>query len=105
MNTDISDPLLKETMYRDAVNLRLLTNQDSNGYSLHTVDGTSDAITFVSPIDNSTVITVSGNIIDQTTIRKYNVVISVDTNNNWFVYKYDTTSNLGTDLNPKYVLT
>ena len=62
MNTDIADAMLKQTMYRDSMNLRLATSKNGNSYTLHTMEGTSDPIVFVS---NSAVVTVSGNIIDE----------------------------------------
>jgi hypothetical protein len=60
------------------------------------MDGTSTAVVFTS---NSAVVTVSGNIIDQVTIRNYNILITVS-NSNWLVYKYNTLLNTGTNLAP-----
>lgn len=45
MNTDTSDALLKPQEYRKAVNLRPVTNTDSNDGELHLIDGVEQSFT------------------------------------------------------------
>ena len=46
MNTDTSDALLKPQEYRKAVNLRPITNTDSNDGELHLIDGVSESVIY-----------------------------------------------------------
>jgi len=42
------------------MNLHLTTSENGNGYTLHTIDGTSNPIVFVS---NAIIVTISGDIV------------------------------------------
>jgi hypothetical protein len=39
MNTDLSDALLNEHQYREAHNMRYVTNTDSNSAKIHIIEG------------------------------------------------------------------
>jgi hypothetical protein len=102
MNTDVSEALLKDSQYRLAKNMRLATNTAGNGYVLHSIEGTSSAVTFTGA-------TISGTIIEMTNIRNLNVIITCVINQSpafcpWYVYTFNIDNNSGTDTAPSYTL-
>lgn len=79
MNTDTSDALLKQQEYRKAVNLRPVTNTDSNDGELHLIDG----------VEHSFIYKYFSDIYATTSIRDIGIVVGkkqLDTG--WGIYKF-----------------
>ena len=78
MNTDSSDMLIKPQEYRKAVNLRPVTNTDSNDGELHLIDG----------VTHSKIYESFSKIYATTSIRDIGVIIgerAVDTGHDWSI--------------------
>ena len=78
MNTDTSDALLKQQEYRKAVNLRPVTNTDSNDGELHLIDG----------VEHSFIYDYFSDIYATTSIRDIGIVVGKKQGDTgWGIYK------------------
>lgn len=79
MNTDTSDALLKPQEYRKAVNLRPVTNTDSNDGELHLIDG----------VEHSFIYAYFSEIYATTSIREIGIVVGKKQGDTgWGIYKF-----------------
>lgn len=80
MNTDTSDSLIGNDQYRMARNVRLTTNTDNNTGELHAIEGTQ--ITNIISEDGEQILAL-------TSIKNYGIVITQDSQGNWYIYRFD----------------
>ena len=85
MNTDTSDTMIKETQYRYAENLRLITNSDSNSGELRLIEGINE----ISIVDEQDRPVKFFNVIASTNIRDIGIIIEKNASERWSVYRID----------------
>lgn len=88
MNLDTSDQFLPSSSYREAINLRLTTDTNSNTGTLHSIEGVKSYQDIISAVPEGYT---NVRIIHTDTIRKYGIVLAKATKGNidyYFIFRF-----------------